>query len=607
MNNSAGQNPVSPRKKSSFSIWAIILISSIFLLLAVGTTRHLYLVWKEKSLVNKARASLQADDYAALNSALERVLRLNPNNVEVCRLSAQAMIKLGNPKALPWLRRVLELAPGNIDDQMALAEGALRFDRNPEAAKMVKAMEPAAHGRADFQDLAGRVDQSLMHLPDAETHFAEATKLDPKNRAYRLRLAVVRLNILDPAGREKARGIVSEYLTDTEFRPTALRALIVDALRDIQPERALSMATELDALPNPIFSDRLLYLQVLRLLNTPDFQVRLADTQNAAAKNPDLILSLLVWMNMNHLSILAKDWALSLPAEATSAIPIRVEIARSFASYGDWKKLQFFLADEKWGDLDYMKRAFLARCYRERDKNDSVARIAWSEAINAAANNGEALLTLARSATQWGWTTEVEEALLQAATKSAKSTDALNALCEYYFTQRDTAGLYRTYSLLIDRNPNDVVIRNNFVNFCLLLDKDIEHALKNARELYDKEPASPVIASTYAFALFRTNQVSQALDIMKKLKPEEFKEPSVAAYYSAFLAAAGRTSEAEEFRQLAKDAKLLPEEERILNLAPAPAPTPATEGTPTPATNAAPTVDIPSATPAPAPANTPAI
>ena len=103
----------------------------------------------------------------------------------------------------------------------------------------------------------------------------------------------------------------------------------------------------------------------------------------------------------------------------------------------------------------------------------------------------------------------------------------------------------------------------------MLLNKDKVRALEIARELYTKEPANPVFVSTYAFALYCMGENPKALEVMKKLKPEELQDPSVAAYYSAILTKAGLKSEAESYAKIGRNAALLPEEERILNLAPA--------------------------------------
>jgi len=590
-----GLKLLNPWKNRHVPKWALGLALCVILLLGAGISRHLYLGWKEKRLVFAAQVALKKEDFYTMNAALEQLLRLNPKNVEACRISAQAMIKVKNAKALPWLRRVLELVPGSLDDQMALAEAALSFNINQEADKWVQIMEPAAKNRANYQDLAGRVAESSGQLEQAQAHYEEAVRLDPGKRAYRLHLAVLRFTSPDSGVREAARSIVEDQVQVPELKAMALRALVVDALKDIQPERAMRLAAELDASPEHLFSDRLLYLQVLHLVNSSEFHTRLVETEEAAAQTPEWILPLVTWMNSEHLAILARDWAQKLPPAAVATIPIRIEIARSYAIYGDWKGLQFFLADEKWGDLDYLKQAYLARCYRERDQTDIASKTTWAEAVNAAANNGEALMKLAATAQQWGWQTETEETLWHAATKSNKSNEALSGLCSFYFLKHNAPGLYRVYSLLVERNPNDKDTLNNFANFCLMLDKEMDRAQNIARELYEKEPQNPVYASTYAFALYQAGKGTQALEIMEKLKPDDLKVPSVAAYYSAFLDAAGRSEQARKFRELASGVSFFPEEEKILNLTVAqaapspeltlPAISPAAEPTATPATN----------------------
>jgi len=572
MKNDADQNSElpdeSPIAKRGLPKWLVVLGICVLAITVIGAGRHFYLGWKEKRLVRASRWFLQQDKPAELRVALDRVLQLNPNNLEAFRISAQALLKEGNAKALPWLRRAVELAPNNLEDQITLADAALRFGRNQEALKVVREIEASAKGRADFQDLAGRVVQSLDQFAEAESHYAEAVKLDPNNKAYRLHLAITRLNSQDAAVRERARNDVVQLSPGDPLRAMALRALVVDAVRSMQTSRALTLAAELNGLPDHLFSDRLMYLEVLHLVKAPEFQTLLVETQEEAARTPSQVLPLLYWMNNNNLALLAKDWTQRLPQEITAPVGVRLEMARSYFTFGDWKKLRFFLADETWGDLDYLKFAYLSRCYRELEQRDTNAKSTWAQALNAAASNGDSLMALARMAVQWGWDDEASDALWQAVSKSNRSSEALNALCQFYFTKRNTAGLLRAYTLLIDRNPNDSGARNNFVIFSLLLGKDKARALSIAREIHDKEPANPVFASTYAFALYCTENPSQALEVMKALKPAELKEPSIAAYYSAILIANGREKEAQEYRELGRGATLLPEEEQILNLTP---------------------------------------
>ena len=572
MKNNADQNSESleqsPVARKGMPRWVVVLGICILALAVLGIGRHFYLGWKEKRLIRASRWFLQQNQPAELRAALDRVLQLNPNNLDAFRISAQALLKEDNAKALPWLRRAVELAPESLNDQIALADSALRFGRNQEASKVIKDIEPKARSRADYQDLAGRVAQSLEQYAEAESRYVEAVRLDPKNNNYRLHLAITRLGSQDVAVREKARNEVVQLSPGDPMRAVALRALIVDAVRSMQTSRALTLAAELNGLPDHLFSDRLMYLEVLHLLKLPEFQTLLAETQEEAAKTPSEILPLMYWMNNNNLALLAKDWAERLPQALTTPVGVRLEMARSYFTFGDWKKLRFFLADETWGDLEYLRFAYLARCYRELEQRATNAKSTWAQSLNAAAANGDSLLALAKMAIQWRWDDEASDALWQAVAKSNRSSEALNALCQFYFSRRDTAGLFRAYTLLVDRNPNDSGARNNLVIFSLLLGKDKSHALTTAREIHEKDPGNPVFASTYAFALFCTDNHAEALQVMKSLKPAELKDPSIAAYYSAILTANGQAKEAQEYRELARKATLLREEEQMLNLLP---------------------------------------
>ena len=569
--NSTPQPEAPIAKKRRFPRW-LILLGVLFLGITVlGVGRHLYLARKERRLLWGARMLMNDGRMGELQAVLNRALELNPNNLEAFRISGQALLKTKDAKALPWLRRVVELAPDSLEDQIILADAAFQFGQTQEAARVVRQVETKAQERADFQFLAGRIAQAAGQLVEAESHFAQAVKIDPNNHSYQMHLAALQLSSKEGAVRDKARDLVTKLSEEKPLRVMALRALVVDAVRNMQTNRAVTMAAELSDLPDRLFSDRLMYLEVLHLLKSPEFQTVLKKTQEEAAQATDEILPLLYWMNNNSLALLARDWAQNLPPEAVSSVNVRVEIARSYLMFGDWKKLRFFLADEKWGNLDYLKCAFLARCHRELDKRDNNFKAAWAEAVNGAAGSGDSLLKLAGMAVQWGWAEEAADVLWRAVSKSNRSNEALDALCRLYFSRRDTAGLYRAYTLLVDRNPNDAGAQNNFAIFSLLLGKDVPHALEIARELHEKDPANPVYASTCAFALYCTDAKADALKVMGTLKPADLREPSIAAYYSAILAANGRGTEAQEYRELARDAKLLPEEETILNLAPPPA------------------------------------
>jgi predicted Zn-dependent protease len=107
--------------------------------------------------------------------------------------------------------------------------------------------------------------------------------------------------------------------------------------------------------------------------------------------------------------------------------------------------------------------------------------------------------------------------------------------------------------------------RNNFAQLALLLNVDVQNARITARDLYNQNPKNPIFASTYAFALEQAGDPKQALKVMSELTPEQLRVPNMAAYYGIILAAANKPQEAAEYLQLAEQARLLPEEEALVN------------------------------------------
>jgi cytochrome c-type biogenesis protein CcmH/NrfG len=547
-----------------FPKWVILLAGCVLLLLAMFWGRRLFLEWQERHLVRQARVYLQLQNFGSFSRTLGEVRKLNPDNVDACRLYAEAFTRRGDPAALPWLRRVVQLTNGNVDDQLALAEAELDFRRGSEAAKVLQSLQPTAQGRASYHDLAGRLALLSGNSKEAESCFAEALRLAPENQLYCVRLATARLDSRDPVVEKQAQDDLEQLETRPPLASLALRALIEDALKKNRPARAAALAEKLDALPGCGFSDHLACLTVFHQAGDYGFASRLAETQETAAQTPDQILPLVAWMNANQLALLVQEWTQSLPPEMIASTPIRIEIAHAYSSTSSWKELSAFIANDNWGILDYIKNAFLARATRGAEKSDSTSRAAWALALKEAADHSEALAALAQMAKEWGWETELTEVTWQAALHSDQSREATEALRADYFKKRDTAGLLRVYLLLLERNPGDFGIRNNVALFSLLLGKDKERALDMSRELYKKEPANPAYASTYAFALYCKGKTNMALGVMGELKPELLKDPQVAAYYSAMLAGAGRLNEAKEFRDLAKGANLLPEEKQFL-------------------------------------------
>jgi Flp pilus assembly protein TadD len=108
---------------------------------------------------------------------------------------------------------------------------------------------------------------------------------------------------------------------------------------------------------------------------------------------------------------------------------------------------------------------------------------------------------------------------------------------------------------------------NNYAQISLLLRVNIGPAHEVARKLHEKDPTNATFASTYAFSLYVAGHPEEAVRVMASLRPEDLKQPALAAYYGIFLAAAGDKARAGTYLELGRQAHLLPEEKALLDKA----------------------------------------
>ena len=130
----------------------------------------------------------------------------------------------------------------------------------------------------------------------------------------------------------------------------------------------------------------------------------------------------------------------------------------------------------------------------------------------------------------------------------------------------DTEQMRTIAKMRMNADPRSVEARNNFV-FLSLLKHSTESGLHDiADALYQDAPESPGVVATYAFSLHLRGKLPEALAAMRKLPPDQLREPTVARYYGIFLTAAGRRAEAVEYHALGEKGLLLSEEKALIGM-----------------------------------------
>ena len=538
----------------------------LFVLIAWGGWQA-YQRWEERHLVRRAAAYLSGGDVKSAALSTLRALQLNSNSARAMRIVAQIAEQAQDRTALDWRRKVVELEPHSTQDDLALADCALQFGEINAAGKTLASIDDGGKQTAAFHATAARLAKARQDGAEAKNEWGEAVRLAPDDESYQVQFALSRLEQPVAAEREQGLALLEKLRNSPTQRSAATRSLIVDGVAHRRSvEELRSLAHDLQSYPEAIFTDKLLYLGILRQSYDPEYAAYLTKIENEAAAKPDDLAALLTWMNGNEISIVAIDFARSLPEGALSAWPVPWAMAEAYAKVNDWSALERVTANSNWHQFDFLRRAYLARALRAENKPAATER-EWAGAVKSASAQSQSLLLLARIVFEWGWKNESVDLVWQLAKYPEVQFEALHTLYLQYTKAGDTEGLYRVLARLTEIDPGDLKVQNNLAQVSLLLNADLERARRRAANLYRKEPSNGAYVSTYAFSLYAKGDAEGALEVMSKLREDQLKEPPLAAYYGIFLAASGEKGKAREYLEFGRQTQLLPEERILLDRA----------------------------------------
>jgi hypothetical protein len=526
-----------------------------------------YLRWEERHLVRRAAAYLSGGNVKSASLSARRALQLNSNSARAMRIVAQIAEQARDRAALDWRRKVVELKPHSTRDDLALADCALQFGDIRAAERTLAGIDDGGKQTSAFHATAARLAKARQDPAEAKKEWGEAVRLAPNDESYQVQFALSCLEPPASAEREQGLALLEKLRNSPTQRSAATRSLIVDGVAHRQPvEELRSLARDLQSYPEAIFTDKLLYLGILRQSYDPEYTIYLTKIENEAAVKPDDLAALLTWMNGNEISIVAIDFARSLPDSALSAWPVRWAMAEAYAKVNDWPALERRTTNSNWHQFDFLRRTYLARALRA-ENNPVAAEREWAGAVKSASAQSQSLLLLTRIVFEWGWKNESVDLLWQLTKYPEVQFEALHTLYLQYTKAGDTQGLYRVLARLAEIDPGDLKVQNNLTQISLLLNADPQRARRRAANLYRKEPSNAAYASTYAFSLYAQGDAKSALKVMSTLREDQLQEPPLAAYYGIFLAASGEKGKARAYLELGRQTQLLPEEKTLLDRA----------------------------------------
>jgi Flp pilus assembly protein TadD len=539
----------------------ILSLGTLVLLFGFAGYRG-YQVWQQKHWMSLTRQFAGKADVRNELLSLQQVLRSNPQNVEACRLMANLTEAARSPGALIWRQRVLELDPDSLDDRLALVQTAMIFKDYAAATNALEGASETQKNTVAYHNLAGVIALTEGQPDLAEAHFIEAANLDPGNTAITLNLAVVRLHGTNSPEMAEARTVlktISETSTNFSLRCQAERELVIDAVRFNDMHTALILSKDLVQQTNSNFSDRLLRLAVLKQAKNAEFDSTLdlyrRESMNDAAKLYDLTL----WQMAKLSPSEALDWLHTLPVQVQTNQPAALLCAECQTVLQDWNGLQKSLQNQNWGELEFIRYAFMTHALRGENLNEA-AKAEWEVALKEASGQKATMVGLLRLAAQWDWQPEGEEILWLIVNRYPEEQWATQLLNQSLYSDGETRLLMQLYKLQSTRFSSNLSYKNNLAMTALLLGAQEYKPYELARDVYEKAPDNSNFISTYAFSLYLQGKNADALKLIQQLKPEELKDPSIAGYYGVILKATGNSAKARTYLDIALKGQSLPEE-----------------------------------------------
>ncbi len=549
----------------------LFLLLGTVLLLGGGYAAYKgYCHVRQVRLVNQARDYLDKSQERQALLCLRRALTINSRDIAAARLMAQIAEKPPpSPAALLWRTRVVELNPDSRDDRLALAKTALLCHDLRAATNALEGVDAVGKETWAYHSLAGTVAASANMAAKAEAHFAEAVRLEPGNLVSQLNLAVVRLQSTNSQTLASARTLlksISENPTDSSLRCQAFRELVWDRVRQQDSAAALLLAEQLLQETNAAFHDKILRLELLQRSRNPELKSALAACRKEAATDAAKIVELAAWELANASPAETLVFLKSLAPDIRTNASVVLTTVECCDLLKDWIGVQNLLQQQDWGDLEFLRHAYMAHAQRGQDLV-TTSKAEWELALKTAASQQAGLAMLLRLSTQWRWASETEEILWIIVNNYPDAKWAVRALTQTLHSGGRTRPLMMLFSQELKRSPKDLSLKNNLAVSAMLLDAQELKPHELAREVYQAQPSNPNFASTYAFSLYLQDKKTEALKIMQSLSPKDLESPVIAGYYGLILQANGDTQKARTYLNLASNAPVLPEERHLFNQA----------------------------------------
>jgi Tfp pilus assembly protein PilF len=553
----------------------VLLVAAFVFVILLGVAffsygSKLYRGWHQSRLLHRAASMLKEERFTEAVQTAREVTKVDPGSLPAYYILAEAAEKQNLEEAVSWRAQIARLLPRDTDSQLNLASAALRFGKLDLARKALGQVAPSDRDTAAFHVVAGWLARAEGNFAEQQEQFAAAVKKEPGNDLYQFNLAALQIYSSDAEKSTKARETLDRLSKLAPFRAGALRALLNDAVARNDIAAADNLAQQLQMSQEVTFGDYLLCMNFYRKLDEKKFRLLLERVKPFAARNSSDLASLMNWMNENGLASDVVKWIDKLPSDKLSSPPTSIAVADTYSNAKSWSRLKRWTRTGIWGEAEYLRLAYQAIATRRSQSRDGRTadtefETLWRSAEQAAYEQPERELDLARLASRWNLNKESEQLWLRVAKNPPMRREALDALRRFYRANNETGKLYDVLQHLHESSPNEAPITADLARLGLNVEQNTERSHQLAKEAYDRAPDEINCAVTYAFSLYRLGRNAEGVAIIQNLPPDQLHDPHAAVYVALLLAEASQIEGAKEYVAVAADGEIYPEEKKILD------------------------------------------
>ena len=542
------------------------------MVLAVAARPHVtarYHRWRTGHHLAKAAENFSKEEYRFALISAQNALGYDRNNVEATRIVTESLDALGHPEAPRWRVRYEQLKPGDIENTLARANDALKTNGVHAAEEILSRLDAPGRETARFHALAAAIAWERKDGEGAEAHWAEAVRLAPPEKSYQLSLVRMRLEGEQLGKRDEALSALAEMRRNPATSVEAIRLLLSDAIRNRDAARIREISDALVVEERSVFADKLARLSSLRLIQDQRSGPYMLELRDAAMSEPSNLSALLLWLNANSLSMMVAEWVRWMPPEILTRPPVSLPVAEAYLRMAEWRKLEELTGNGQWGELDFLRKAFLASALEHLDDEEDGAKM-WADAVAAARGHSTSLERLVKFALQVKWNKRAEEAMWMLTMLPQSPRWVTEYLWQKSQASGDTKHLHKLSRAAVRADPHGIASRNNFAFLSLLTRSDDGNPHGLAEALHRENPGNATVTSTYALSRYQLGKVNEAVALMGALGAKDLEEPQIALYHAIFLFAANQPEKAEQYLRAAEKWTMLPEErillERVRNI-----------------------------------------